>query len=98
MDNLWILNMIEDSSTDEYHIKLFFNTLYNIKSHYGNDIKVPSSFLNWLNNQIQINENVNDLSERDPEQIEFNNILKESRHNVFGNPMADRIKRFNDEL
>lgn len=100
-DSLWFnryLDMIEDSSTDEYHIKLFFNTLYNIKSHYGNDIKVPSSFLNWLNNQIQINENVNDLSERDPEQIEFNNILKESRHNVFGNPMADRIKRFNDEL
>ena len=61
-------------------------------------MQVPSSFLNWLNNQIQIRENINDLSERDPEQIEFNDRLKEIRHNVFGNPMAGRIKHFNDEL
>lgn len=100
-DSLWFkhyLAMIEDSAADEYHIRLFFDTLYDIKSHYENNIQVPSSFLNWLNNQIQIRENINDLSERDPEQIEFNDRLKESRHNVFGNPMAGRIKHFNDEL
>lgn len=100
-DSLWFnqyLTMIEDVSIDEYHIRLFFNTLYEIKSHYGNDIKVPSSFFNWLNKQIQTRENADDLNERDSEQIDFNNKLKDSRYNVFGNPMADRIKHFNDEL
>ena len=74
---------------------IFFNTLYDIKSHYCSDVKVLSSFLNWLNSQIQIREDTNDLSERDREQIDFNNELKESRYNIFGNPVVDRIKYFN---
>lgn len=99
-DSLWFnifIKEIQDKSIDEFQLRSFFNTLYNIKLHYDKDLKIPSNFLNWLNDQI-IERETDKLDERDIEQESFDNLLKHSRHEVFGNPMAQRIKHLDDEL
>lgn len=99
---LWVNNlqkMIQDENTDELHTRKFFNSLYNIKKEYS-DAKVDSSFLNWLSKQTEERKKQleNNLQERDLEQDSFDKRMIESRHLVFGNPMANRIKMYNDEL
>ncbi|GAV53746.1 hypothetical protein ZYGR_0AK02480 [Zygosaccharomyces rouxii] len=91
---------IQDDSIDEIHTRKFFNSLYNIKTQLGSEIKVDSSFMNWLSQETEKRkQNVeNQNQERDLEQDSFDKMLIESRHLVFGNPMAHRIKHFDDEL
>lgn len=99
-DSLWfniIIKEIQDKSLDEFQLRSFFNTLYNIKLKYDTKLNIPSNFLNWLNDQITQRDQDN-LNERDVEQESFDNLLKHSRHEIFGNPMADRIKHLDDEL
>ena len=91
---------VRDSDIDETHLRKFFNTLYNLKTDFGTDIKIDTSFINWLINQIEIrSKNLNNgLEQRDLEQDTFDKKLIDSRHKVFGNEMADSIKNFHDEL
>ncbi|CAR27752.1 ZYRO0D05764p [Zygosaccharomyces rouxii] len=91
---------IQDDGIDEIHTRKFFNSLYNIKTQLGSDIKVDSSFINWLSHETEKRkQNVeNQNQNRDLEQDSFDKRLIESRHLVFGNPMAHRVKHFNDEL
>lgn len=91
---------IQDNSIDEIHTRKFFNSLYNIKTQLGSEIKTDSSFINWLAHETEKRkQNVeNQNQERDLEQDSFDKRLIESRHLVFGNPMAHRIKHFDDEL
>lgn len=91
---------IQDDDIDELHTRKFFNSLYNIKTQLGPKIKVDPSFVNWLAQQAEKRKlNVDGQSEeRDLEQDSFDKKLVESRHLVFGNPMAHRIKHFKDEL
>ncbi|SJM84167.1 related to Nucleotide exchange factor SIL1 [Zygosaccharomyces bailii] len=91
---------IQDDSIDELHTRKFFNSLYNIKKQLGPEIKMDPSFVNWLARQAERRKvNMEDQREdRDVEQDSFDKKLVESRHLVFGNPMAHRIKHFNDEL
>lgn len=91
---------IQTEDVDELHIRNFFNSLYNIKQQMGKSVKVGSSFLNWLNKEASERElnTQNGVHERDLDQSAFDRKLIESRHLVFGNPMAHRIKRFEDEL
>lgn len=99
-DSLWFdtfLNEIQDPSIDEWQLRTFFKTLYNIKLQYDTELTIPSNYLNWLNNQIESRSNLN-LEERDEEQLSFDKLLKQSRHKIFGNPLADRMKHFDDEL
>ncbi|CAL9738020.1 nucleotide exchange factor Sil1p [Monosporozyma servazzii] len=99
-DSLWfniIIQEIQDQSLDEFQLRSFFNTLYNIKLKYDTKLNIPSTFLNWLNDQIT-QRGQDNLNERDVEQESFDNLLKHSRHEIFGNPMADRIKHLDDEL
>lgn len=92
--------LIQDNGIDELHLRKFFLSLYNIKKQYGASIKVDASFLNWLIDQIEIRKaHLNDgLEERDTEQDTFDEKFISSRHIIFGNPLAEGIKRFNDEL
>lgn len=96
-DNLQ--KMIQDKDIDELHTRKFFNSLYNIKQEYK-DVKIGSTFLNWLSRQAVERKNQldSDLHERDPEQDLFDKRIVESRHLVFGNPMAHRMKNYDDEL
>ncbi|SSD61644.1 uncharacterized protein SCODWIG_03405 [Saccharomycodes ludwigii] len=91
---------IQNSQLDEYHLKRFFHTLVNIKKEGGSNVKVSKDFLNWLSKQTEERKEAlnDDLAKRDLEQYEFNKKLIESRHLLFGNPLADRIKNFNDEF
>lgn len=91
---------IQDDTIDEIHTRKFFDSLYNIKTQLGSEIKVDSSFMNWLSHETERRkQNVeNQNQERDLEQDSFDKRLIESRHLVFGNPMAHRIKHFDDEL
>lgn len=91
---------IKDVDTDEAHLRKFFTTLHNLKTDFGKDLKVDPSFLNWLVDQVEVRKQhlQNGLEERDPEQDEFDRKLIDSRHLVFGNELADSIKRFHDEL
>ncbi|SCU90546.1 LANO_0D09142g1_1 [Lachancea nothofagi CBS 11611] len=91
---------LQDKNVDELHIRNFFNSLYHIKQEMGKSVKVDSSFLNWLSEESENRRSrlENGLHERDLEQDEFDRKLVDSRHLIFGNPMAHRIKRFNDEL
>ena len=91
---------VRDSDIDETHLRKFFNTLYDLKIDFGADIKIDTSFINWLINQIEIrSKNLNNgIEQRDIEQDTFDKKLIDSRHKVFGNEMADSIKNFHDEL
>lgn len=92
--------LIQDKDIDELHKRKFFNSLYNIKEAYKSGVKIGSSFLNWLETEAESRKNdlEDDLKARDLEQDSFDKRLIDSRHLIFGNPMAHRIKRFNDEL
>ncbi|SCU78877.1 LAME_0A06216g1_1 [Lachancea meyersii CBS 8951] len=91
---------LQDEDVDELHIRNFFNSLHRIKEDYTKDVKLDSTFLNWLGKEATHRQQrlKNGLQERDLEQDEFDQKLIDSRHLVFGNPMAHRIKRFDDEL
>ncbi|CEP63658.1 Sil1p LALA0_S08e07646g [Lachancea lanzarotensis] len=91
---------IQDQDVDELHVRNFFNSLQRIKQEFGKSVKVDSSFLNWLSKESEHRQQrlSNGLQERDLEQDEFDKSLIDSRHLVFGNPLAQRIKRFDDEL
>ncbi|QLG73218.1 hypothetical protein HG535_0E03020 [Zygotorulaspora mrakii] len=91
---------IQNSDVDELHIREFFNSLYNIKQQLKTKVTISSQFLDWLELQSDSREkNLNtELQHRDLEQDSFDKRLIESRHLVFGNPMAQRIKQFDDEL
>ena len=91
---------IKDTDIDEEHLRTFFNTLYNLKTDFGKDLKVDTPFLNWLANQVETRKAhlSNGEGHRDEEQDEFDRKLINSRHLVFGNEMADSIKNFHDEL
>ncbi|CAI4036292.1 hypothetical protein SMKI_15G1310 [Saccharomyces mikatae IFO 1815] len=92
--------MIQNKSIDELHTRTFFDTLYNLKKIYKNDMTINRGFLNWLAQQCDERQSHldNGLRERDIEQDSFDKKLIDSRHLIFGNPMAHRIKNFNDEL
>ncbi|SCU77532.1 LAFA_0A02146g1_1 [Lachancea sp. 'fantastica'] len=91
---------IQDQDVDELHVRNFLNSLQRIKQGFGKSVKVDSSFLNWLAKESEHRQQrlSNGLQERDLEQDEFDRALIDSRHLVFGNPLAQRIKRFDDEL
>ncbi|SMN20022.1 similar to Saccharomyces cerevisiae YOL031C SIL1 Nucleotide exchange factor for the endoplasmic reticulum (ER) lumenal Hsp70 chaperone Kar2p [Maudiozyma saulgeensis] len=91
---------VKEVDIDEDHLRKFFNTLYNLKTDFSKDIKVDTSFLNWLINQVEERKAhlADGVEPRDPEQDEFDRKLINSRHLVFGNEMADSIKNFHDEL
>ncbi|CCD23002.1 Sil1p NDAI_0A08490 [Naumovozyma dairenensis CBS 421] len=93
-------SLVQDKDLDEWHLRKFFNSLYNIKTTFKKDIKIDSKFLNWLAEQEkQRTKRLNNgLQERDLEQDSFDEKLISSRHSIFGNPLADRIKHFDDEL
>ncbi|SCU96573.1 LAMI_0F07008g1_1 [Lachancea mirantina] len=91
---------IQDPSLDEFQVRLLFRGLHSIKTHAGKSVKTDQSFVKWLaaeaeNRSDRLKQHV---KERDPEQEEFDRQLVSSRHAVFGNPLANRIKRFDDEL
>lgn len=99
---MWANNlqkMIQDRNIDELHTRKFFNSLYNIKQEFKN-FKFESSFLNWLSKQTEERKKQleSKLQQRDLEQDSFDKRMIESRHLVFGNPMAHRVKMYNDEL
>lgn len=93
-------SLIQDKDIDELYTRKFFNSLYNIKEVMKNEVKVSPQFLNWLEQQIDLRRQSlnNGLQHRDVEQDSFDEKLIQSRHLVFGNPMAHRIKYFDDEL
>lgn len=86
--------VIQDKEIDEWHIRKFFDSLYNIKKSYKKEIKIDSDFLNWLANQVEIRQKRlnNNLKPRDVDQDAFDEKLIESRHLIFGNPLAHGIK------
>lgn len=92
--------LIQDNEIDELHLREFFHSMYNIKEKLGKSVKVDPTFLNWLSLQSENRQQSlrNKRQERDLEKDEFDEKLIESRHLVFGNPMAYRVKHFDDEL
>lgn len=92
--------MVQNKDIDELHTRTFFETLYNLKKVFKNDIAINKDFLNWLAHQSEHRQSnlENGLQERDVEQDSFDKKLIDSRHLIFGNPMAHRIKNFRDEL
>lgn len=92
--------MVQDKGIDELHKRKFFSSLYKIKEGYKSEVKIDSSFLNWLDSEAELRKNnlEDNLKARDLEQDSFDKKLIDSRHLIFGNPMAHRIKRFEDEL
>lgn len=92
--------MVQNKDIDELHTRTFFDTLYNLKKTFKNDIIINKVFLNWLAQQCEARQASLDsgLRERDVEQDSFDKKLIDSRHLIFGNPMAHRIKNFRDEL
>ena len=98
-----ITNVLTDSEMglDELHKRTFFNAMHALKSE-DPKLKLPTNFLNWLAqetkerahnlNLAQAQADDNDLKVRDLEQEEFDQRLVDSRHSVFGNPMAARMK------
>nr|CAI6807238.1 AEL_HP1_G0048650.mRNA.1.CDS.1 [Saccharomyces cerevisiae] len=92
--------MVQNKSIDELHTRTFFDTLYNLKKIFKSDITINKGFLNWLAQQCKARQSNldNGLQERDTEQDSFDKKLIDSRHLIFGNPMAHRIKNFRDEL
>ncbi|EJS41799.1 sil1p [Saccharomyces arboricola H-6] len=92
--------MAQDKEIDELHMRTFFDTLYNLKSIFKSDITINKAFLNWLAQQCKERQSNldNGLHERDIEQDTFDKKLINSRHLIFGNPMAHRLKNFRDEL
>ncbi|CCE64460.1 hypothetical protein TPHA_0H02570 [Tetrapisispora phaffii CBS 4417] len=88
---------IQDKNNDEMHIRKFFNGLYQIKSHFKNDIKVDNSFLNWLAKETELRKpNKEKSEEKDSDQDYFDSLLVSSRHLIFGNELAHNLKH--DEL
>lgn len=94
-----IQKLIQDKDIDELHIRKFFNSLYAIKREFE-DVKIDSSFLNWLSSEVDERRRQlsNGIQERDLEQDSFDQKMIDGRHLVFGNPMAHRMKNWNDEL
>lgn len=91
-----LVNLIihdKDRSIDEWHIRHIFNSIYNLKMKMGTQLKIDQKFIYWLDKQakdrkLQLE---NGLQERDLEQDSFDQKLIDSRHAVFGNPMAQRL-------
>ncbi|QLL34043.1 hypothetical protein HG536_0F03680 [Torulaspora globosa] len=94
-----IQELIQDDEIDELHTRKFFDSLYAIKQDFS-DVKIEASFLSWLSRQVDERKKQLDsgIKERDLEQDSFDKKMIESRHLVFGNPMAHKIKNWNDEL
>lgn len=92
--------MIQSYSIDEFHLRIFFQSMYKMKEVFPSEIHVSSSFLKWLADESE-NRKTYGLQKRDqdqdPEQEVFDGLLIKSRHLIFGNPKAHRIKNF-DEL
>lgn len=88
-----------DIPLDELHKRFFFNALYKLKVEDKNFV-IPKDFLQWLAKESEqrtfnlkdVKENEDKLAVRDTEQEEFDQKLVDSRHKVFGNPLAARIK------
>ncbi|KAL6942033.1 hypothetical protein ACO0QE_003197 [Hanseniaspora vineae] len=92
---------IQQEDLDEFHIRKFYKTLAQLKQETGFKIE-DKSFMNWVSEQaVQRRKHLEsgvDIEQRDLEQDDFNKEFIEARHAVFGNPMAKRIKDFQDEL
>ncbi|CCH58271.1 hypothetical protein TBLA_0A04780 [Henningerozyma blattae CBS 6284] len=86
---------IQDSTIDELHLRKFFRSLSTIKKVYGSQLNLNSSFTKWLSKQADTrNKRLNNgLKERDLEQDSFDKLFVESRHVLFGNPFAQRVKQ-----
>ncbi|CDO95691.1 unnamed protein product [Kluyveromyces dobzhanskii CBS 2104] len=98
-----LTTIIQTPELDELHVRSFFHCISYIKSRFKNHVKIDSDFLNWLINEIELRNEAakNELYKRDDGQLEFDSLLAESRHAIFGNPNAARLKEriyHNDEL
>ncbi|KAL3234492.1 Nucleotide exchange factor SIL1 [Nakaseomyces bracarensis] len=106
---VWIERIVSilnnsDVHLDELHKRFFFNALHKLKEE-DKKVDIPKGFLHWLANESQqrsfnlqgIEDNDDKLAVRDLEQEEFDKKLIDSRHLLFGNPLAARIKN-NDYL
>ena len=92
---------IQQEDLDEFHIRKFYKTLAQLKKETGFKIE-DKNFMKWISEQAvqrkkHLDSSVN-IEQRDLEQDDFNKEFIEARHAVFGNPMAKRIKDFQDEL
>ncbi|AMD18834.1 HBL068Cp [Eremothecium sinecaudum] len=96
-----IATFIPMPALDEFQVRELFKGLYHYKKGIGRPVKLGSNFINWLADQCDERKEqvANNIEERDPDKREFDKLLIISRHLVFGNPMAHRMKNFDhDEL
>ncbi|AEY96641.1 FAEL340Wp [Eremothecium gossypii FDAG1] len=92
---------IQSKHLDDFHVRELFHGLYALKKEHGRAVKTYPTFLGWLAEETEARKQrmTQDKQPRDLEQMEFDRLLIESRHMVFGNPMAHRIKNMEyDEL
>ncbi|AGO10239.1 AaceriAEL340Wp [[Ashbya] aceris (nom. inval.)] len=92
---------IQSEHLDDFHVQELFHGLYALKKEHGRAVKTDPTFLGWLAEETGNRKErmAQDTQARDPEQTEFDRLLIESRHLVFGNPMAHRMKNLEyDEL
>lgn len=94
-----LAHMVQSKDIDEYQLRSFFNSVHHLKKYFGSKIKVDSDFLNWLIDEVEFRKEKqsDEVYKRDIDQIEFDAKLIESRHDVFGNQKASRIKQFDGE-
>lgn len=96
-----LTTIIQTPELDELHLRSFFHCISFIKTRFKNRVKIDSDFLNWLIDEIEVRneKSKDDIYKRDVDQLEFDNQLAKSRHAVFGNPNAARLKErlFDDD-
>ena len=94
-----LTDIIQSPDIDEYQLRSFFNSICFLKKQFGSRIKVDSDFLNWLIDEVKSRKEKgkDELYKRDADQLEFDKKFIDSRHSVFGNPKAERIKIFEEE-
>lgn len=95
-----LTNFLQVPELDEFHLREFFNCVCFIKESFKESIKIDTDFINWLIVEIESRreKSKDEVYKRDVDQLEFDDQLAQSRHMVFGNPNAARLKeRLYDE-
>lgn len=83
----------KDELKDDHHLERIFDRLVELKKD-NRSFKVSDDFLNWLSDKVETRKKV---KRDDGIEDSLHDKLLESRHLVFGNPMAMR-KALADEL
>lgn len=96
-----ISHVIQDDRLEEFQVRELFYGLYHLRKNSDLRQKLYPGFTEWLMNESFKRKKCSDkLLESDKQQDEFNKLLINSRHLIFGNPMAHRVHNFeeHDEL